>query len=119
MWWHAIERADAPVAERAAHLLDFVSTGVERFANHEEDAIRTETSGLGNDSLAGWHAEYDLVHLSQDYATRRQHELLPTCHSVSEASGVRATAHFYSDGVAVCTAKSLAMFLAPHPLVKG
>src|SRR5262245_32193547 len=75
---HGVEGPDAAVAERAAHLLDLVRFRVERIANHKKDTCGAETRSLRGDSLAGRGAEYDLVHLTEEDATRRYHELLLT-----------------------------------------
>src|SRR5262245_11195457 len=75
---HGVEGPDAAVAERAAHLLDLVRFRVERIANHKKDACGAETRHLRGDGLAGWSAEYDLVHLTEEDATRGYHELLLT-----------------------------------------
>jgi hypothetical protein len=69
----AIERAGAAVAERSADLVDLIRVSIKRVAYHQEDTCRSQAVDLGGYRLGRRLAKYDLVHLTEEYASRRRH----------------------------------------------
>ena len=75
---HAIERAGAAVAERTADLVDLIRVSIERVAHHQEDTCRPQAVDLRGYRLGRRLAKYDLIHLTEEYASRWRHLSLPT-----------------------------------------